>query len=489
MMSMPIVAIERSSATGYSDAWMTEADFPEKRLLRALSGTLEPGSENLFRGQARPGDRVAVKPNWVLDFHPSGLDVFSVITHSAILRAVVDLLYEAMEGSGEIVIADAPQFNCDFARLLEVTQVQRIADYFRARHDFEIPIRDLRQIACVAPDLTFIRAEDRIELAGDPRGYAVVDLREQSAFSDMPHPERVYGADYDRSETVRHHNEQRHEYLVAKTFLDADLVVHVPKLKVHKKVGITVNAKGMVGINGNKNWLAHYRVGSPSAGGDEFPVSEPLTGKARAHVMRWGIDHLLVPQTRSGELAFRSARAAAGVMRPLGIALAKRYPQLGPGDLMLHGGNWYGNDTAWRMTVDLARAILYADAEGQLQTGRQRRFVSVVDGIIGGEREGPLSPTPKPCGVLLGGTDLLSVDLVAARLMGFDPLRLRYQRWLMQESPQDMGVTEPAGVVVRSNVPEWEQLMSDPGISDLAFEPHPGWRGHVELQRAGGGTV
>jgi uncharacterized protein (DUF362 family) len=415
--------------------------------------------------------------------------VFSVITHAAVLRAVVDLLFEAMHGEGEIVIADAPQFNCDFERLLEVTQVQRIADYFRATHDFEIPIVDLRQIACVAPDLTFIRAEDRVELPGDPRGYAVVDLGEQSAFRDMPQPERIYGADYDRAETVRHHNAQRHEYLVAKTMLDSDVVVHVPKLKVHKKVGITVNAKGMVGINGNKNWLAHYRLGSPSVGGDEFPGSEPLAGKARAHLMRWAIDHLLVPQTRAGEVAFRAGRAAFGLMRPAGMAVAKRFPRLGPGDLMLHGGNWYGNDTAWRMTVDLARTILFADSEGRLQAQPQRRFISVVDGIVGGEREGPLAPTPKPCGVLLGGSNLLAVDVVAARLMGFDPERLRYQRWLMRESPQEMGVSDPAEVEVRSNVADWERLMLDPDAPDLDFEPHPGWSGHIEMRHSAGAAV
>jgi uncharacterized protein (DUF362 family) len=480
----PTVGIERSAATTYSSEWASADEFPEKRLLRELSSRLEPGSDNLFRGQVQPGNRVVVKPNWVLHFHPYGLDPFSVITHSSVLRAVVDLIYEALGGDGEIVIADAPQFNCDFAKLLAVTQVEQIAHHYRSRHGFEVAIRDLRQIACLAPDLTFIRAEDRVELPGDPDGYAVVDLGEQSAFRDMPSPERIYGADYDRRETVRHHNAERHEYLVAKTILDSDVVVHVPKLKVHKKVGVTINAKGMVGINGNKNWLAHYRVGSPTSGGDEFPASEPFGGHARAHVMRWAIDHLLVPQSRSGEYAFRAARGAFSLLRPAGMAVARRFPRLGPGDLMLHGGNWYGNDTAWRMTVDLARTVLYSDGEGRLQEQPQRRFVSVVDGIVAGEREGPLSPTPKPCGVLLGGTGLLAVDVVAARLMGFDPRKLRYQHWLMRESPQGMGVREPAEVEVRSNVPEWERLMTDPDVPDLDFEPHPGWAGHIEIRPA-----
>jgi hypothetical protein len=48
-----------------------------------------------------------------------------------------------------------------------------------------------------------------------------------------------------------------------------------------------------------------------------------------------------------------------------------------------------------------------------------------------------------------------------------------------------MGVVDPAtDVEIRSNVPEWERMMGDPDVEDLAFEPHPGWAGHVELAAA-----
>jgi uncharacterized protein (DUF362 family) len=479
------VAIQRDPARGYSSGWRDSDDFPEKRRLRELSRLLGHEDGNMFRGAVEPGMRVTVKPNWVLHFHPYELDVFSVITHSAVLRAVVDLLYEAMEGRGEITIADAPQFNCRFDELLRVTEVERIADWYRDRHGFEVAIRDLRQIACLAPDLTFIRSEDRVTLEGDPRGYSVVSLGDESAFVGMPNGDRIYGADYDREETVKHHNPARHEYLVSRTILDSDVVVHVPKLKVHKKVGITINSKGMVGINGNKNWLAHYRVGTPARGGDEFPDTEPFGAKVRAHTMRWAIDHLLTKDSRPREALFRAARGGLLLFRPLAVAVARRRPQLGPGDLMLHGGNWHGNDTAWRMTVDLARTVLYADSEGRLHDTPQRRFLSVVDGIVAGEGEGPLTPTPKHAGVLLGGEGLLAVDLACARLMGFDWRQMRYARWLVEESPHDMGVVDPAtDVEIRSNVPEWERMMGDPDVEDLAFEPHPGWAGHVELAAA-----
>ncbi len=51
------------------------------------------------------------------------------MTHSAVMRAVVDLVYEALRGKGSITIADAPQWNCDFENILRVTQVGRIPEY------------------------------------------------------------------------------------------------------------------------------------------------------------------------------------------------------------------------------------------------------------------------------------------------------------------------------------------------------------------------
>jgi hypothetical protein len=40
--------------------------------------------------------------------------------------------------------------------------------------------------------------------------------------------DRLYGDDYDRSETILHHNGNRHEYLVSGTILRADVVISVP---------------------------------------------------------------------------------------------------------------------------------------------------------------------------------------------------------------------------------------------------------------------
>ncbi len=477
---MATVAVYRDEEFGYSDAWEDDDEFREKEAVRRLSTLLGKPSENLFAGVVEPGQNVVVKPNWVLDHHPYGFDPFSIVTHSAVLRAVVDLVYEALGGTGTITIADAPQWNCDFRNLLRVTRVERISEYYRERHGFNIPVLDLRNVAAVV-DAPWVKSTDREVLPGDPAGYSVVDFGDTSAFVGLPNADRIYGADYDRAETRRHHNAHKHEYLVSRTILDADTVVHVPKLKVHKKVGVTLNAKGMVGINGHKNWIAHYRVGPPSAGGDEYADGRPVALQARARVLRLVMDHLLAPGSRPREAAFEVLRRGYQPLKPL----LGSFSHPDEREVAVEGGNWHGNDTAWRMTADLARAVIYADTKGNLRDSAQRRFVSVVDGIVGGEKEGPLAPSPKASGVLLAGENLLAVDVVGARLMGFDWRKIKSLRWLVDESPHDMGIGDPAkDITVVSNVHAWSRIMADEAVPDLAFLPHPGWVGHVEVDRS-----
>jgi uncharacterized protein (DUF362 family) len=476
------VAIYRSNQLDYSETWKDAETFPEKSALQELSRLLGREDGNILRNYIRPGDKVVIKPNWVLDKHPYGLNIFSVITHSAMLRAVADLAWEALDGQGSIVIADAPQWECDFNNLMHVTNVQAIAEYYWKRHRFEISIRDLRQIGCIPKD-NFIRTTDRLALVGDPEGYSVVDLGENSAFSGLPNIEALYGADYDRQETVRHHTNNRHEYLVSKTILGADVLINVPKLKVHKKVGVTLNAKAMVGINGNKNWVAHYRVGPPSRGGDEFPDTETALAKVKAGVVRYLTDNFLARKSLAYDKMFDLVLNNYKLIKPVINKITRT-------QLSVDGGNWHGNDTAWRMTVDLARASLYADVTGKVHDTPQRRFFSFIDGIIAGQKEGPLAPEPKPCGVIIGGESLLGVDIVGACLMGFDWRKLKSLRWLSENAPEPGWLRNPEQeILVISNVEHWNDLLVKDNSPDLAFEPHPAWKGYIEKVQASSGQL
>ena len=58
-----------------------------------------------------------------------------------------------------------------------------------------------------------------------------------------------------------------HEYLISRSAMDADVFINLPKLKTHKKVGVTLSLKNLVGINGDKNYLPHFCIGTPAEGG------------------------------------------------------------------------------------------------------------------------------------------------------------------------------------------------------------------------------
>ena len=91
----------------------------------------------------------------------------------------------------------------------------------------------------------------------------------------------------------------------------------------------------------------------------------------------------------------------------------------------------------------------------------QRRTFSIIDGVIGGESNGPLAPDPVAAGVLLAGENLVAVDLVAARLMGFDPLKIRMYQNLLTEPEFDFGVRHLDDIQVDADPALWKDCLSD----------------------------
>ena len=73
------------------------------------------------------------------------------------------------------------------------------------------------------------------------------------------------------------------------------------------------------------------------------------------------------------------------------------------------------------MTLDIARILRYARVDGTLSPTPVRMHVAMVDGIIAGEGEGPLRPTPRRTGLVGFGDDICAVDAACALLMGYDP--------------------------------------------------------------------
>jgi len=421
----------------------------------------------------RPGMTVVIKPNFVLSRHPEGKDLFSIITHPSVIRATADYCWIALHGAGRIIIADAPQYNCNFEELLEATHLNKVRNLYRRFPGPQVDIYDLRTYWSASLHMpSCIR-----RLAGDPRGSVRVDLGKGSVFVSHPHPERFYGAVYHRQETIQNHTNDRQEYEVSGTVLSADVLISVPKLKVHKKVGVTLNGKGLVGTCTNKNLLVHYSLGTPKDGGDQFPDGL-LTPKEEGIIRfeRWMYDNFLARRSVGYECIHRFLYGFLylKILRHLGLSIPKD-------KRLLDAGNWYGNDSAWRMVVDLMKILHHTDARGKLCTSLSpRRTFSIIDGIIGGENKGPLAPDPKHSGVLIGGEHLLAVDIVGTRLMGFDPLKLKQITAFVGRGAL-LGLNSVTDIPVTSNDPAFANCLSDPGNNFLAFNPYPGWRGHIEL--------
>jgi hypothetical protein len=144
-------------------------------------------------------------------------------------------------------------------------------------------------------------------------------------------------------------------------------------------------------------------------------------------------------------------------------------------------GSWYGNDTAWRMALDIARILIYGTNSGTLESAPQRRHVILVDGVVAGEEEGPLSPKAVKCGTLLFSDDVVSADWTVSRLMGFDPQKLALLRETLKLSPHPITKINPLSQDVFFNG-RHESLERVLATHSRAFQPPVGWRGHIEFE-------
>ncbi len=361
----------------------------------------------------QPGNRVFIKPN--LCSHEYGRkkekltgDLFSVITHPSVVRAVADFAAIALKSQGEIVIGDNPTIDTNFAELLEATQLDKFAAFYRERFGLRCSVLDLREVWC--DDLKNYGNKTLMKrLPGDPLGDTVVNLGEKSFFRGL-NPLLFRGVFTNRWETIRHHHGRRQEYAVANSIFKSDVYISVAKLKTHHKVGATLNIKGLVGICTKKNYLIHWRIGFPSWGGDEYP--DPTRVMDHPKLL---FKHLAV--------AITSERLQGWVAKRLKGGLIERMFRVEG-----YRGAWEGNDTCWRMAADLYMVLM----------SRERRTLSVVDGVIGGDGNGPFCTGRQEARTIITGENLVLTDAVAVRMMDFQVTHIRYLTGLIERFNLDL---------------------------------------------------
>ena len=353
----------------------------------------------------RENGMVVLKPNWIQESHEYDTAAWeSVITNPTLLLATVQVLGQRLQGAGtRIVICDGPHTYANFDAIVARGGLrERLSSMVLQGVNLELV--DLRREIWRRKEQVVV---ERLKNSEDPRGYVALNLGKDSLFFGHHGEGRFYGADYDSKAVNDHHCGERQEYLLAGTPIHCDLFINLPKMKTHKKTGITCALKNLVGINGDKNWLPHHTEGDRNHGGDEF-LEEALSQRLERTTKKIGL-RLALGFPVVGNWFYRKARHA-------GIKV------LGDSEKVIRNGNWSGNDTCWRMALDLNRALLYGNPDGTWrERGNAKPYLAIVDGVVGGEGNGPLCPDPVRSNVLVSGTDPAAIDAVVARLMGFYP--------------------------------------------------------------------
>ena len=57
---------------------------------------------------------------------------------------------------------------------------------------------------------------------------------------------------------------------------------------------------------------------------------------------------------------------------------------------VVRSGNWHGNDTCWRMVLDLNKSFFHFNGAAEPRS-KPLRYLVDVDGIVEGEGNGPMS--------------------------------------------------------------------------------------------------
>ncbi|MGA2204234.1 MAG: DUF362 domain-containing protein [Terriglobales bacterium] len=416
---------------------------------------------NPLKEVIEPGMMVFVKPNTVRHFHIQGKNIFSIIIHASVMRPMLDYINIALNGKGRIVIGDAQVIFGHFDEAMAASQIDQLVAWYREQTPVPIELFDLRIYRAVPSWMGGERARAKVE--EDPRGYTFINLGQHSHFEGIdPKLLRINIASH--KDMLAHHGPAKHEYLFPNSVLQSDAVISIPKFKTHRRTAVTMALKNHMGLPALKDTLPHFMLGSPKEGGDQYP-----NPSARKRFHTWLRD-------RVEESPFIAVKAFySGIDR---LVWHSRY--LRPFQDNVNEGMWYGNDTLWRTLLDVNRTLFYSDKEGKIRDTIQKRYFCLMDGIVGGEGDGPISCDPVTPGVLLAGFNPVAFDAVGASLMGFDIDRIPLvKRGLEQPSAKPL-FRGGRGTIRVIDGDETLTLQEFQTRRNLKLAPHPNWAGHLE---------
>lgn len=412
---------------------------------------------NPFGEFIKKGDVVLIKPNLVSHINTSGYGEDCLYTNPSVVAAVVDYTYIALKGQGKIVVGDAPVQECDFDALVRQSGYDILIQYYKDK-GINVELVDFRNVKTYQKDgLHYLQENEQSQ-------GIIVNLSSSSAFDEFNDEKlrRLRITNYDPQIMQQHHSEQQHEYNISQYVLDADVIINMPKPKTHRKAGVTIALKNMIGINANKEFLPHHTLGGKNEDGDAYLRGNDYLSLANEVL---DIKNRLVHDEK-----IECAKAAEQLYQSLVRIGVKESGE------KYWEGSWYGNDTIWRTILDINKILLFADKNGTIRKEKQRRIFIVADMIVSGQKEGPLNPTPMYSGVIAMGQDALWFDRTICSLMGFD-YKCIPALFNEQLENADLPITENADCCILSNNELWNNKSIEyiRDNASLEFEPSYGW--------------
>jgi uncharacterized protein (DUF362 family) len=409
-------------------------------------------AENPFAGIIEPGMTVLVKPNWVIHKNYSGMGNECLVTHPAFILAVLKEVFKSRPG--RVIIGDAPIQECVFDAVVSREWKKNVCEIAGC----PVEIADFRRTVLREGGLA---AGQEQEMRGE-ENYVLFDLGTASLLEPVSEPNgRFRITCYDPDTVARHHRSGTHQYLLCREPFDADVILNLPKLKTHKKAGITAALKNIVGLNGNKEFLPHHRLGGSAEKGDCYPGFSSIKKLAE-----WCLDKA----NRSiGKPAYSSWIKGCDTL--LKIQAIHGNPEI--------EGSWYGNDTVWRMTLDINRLLLYGRSDGTLSETPLRKVYSITDALVAGEGDGPLAPEPVNMGAVTFASSSVFSDLAHTALMRFDFEKIPCIREAFGNFRYPLTELSPDSCLIGCNGKTFS-LYEFSREYGRDFKPPAGWKDHVE---------
>lgn len=404
---------------------------------------------NPLKDYIKEGQTVLIKPNWVEDKNENkngGIDC--LVTHASVIRCIIDYVNIALKGSGRIIVGDSPMPDCNLEQLFINANYNQVFQSCKDR-GIKIEVVDLRGNRVLGFENKVIQESlDTEEVE--------INLKDKSYFCEIKDKLGRYRNGIVDFEDMnkKYHNEVDNICSISRQVLEADCIINLCKPKTHRKAGFTGALKNFIGASYHKNSIPHTIIGNIQSGGDEYNGPKLIFG-TETKLRDKELIALKEGKNKKG-LLLKCCRIPFFCFRRL---THTKYQGT---------GNWYKNDTIWRSILDMNRAIIYGDTNGNLHDTPQRKIFTLGDMIISGEKNGPLAPSPKKVGAILCSDNLIAFDYFLANYMGLDTNKLPVLQGINKINDFSLPACLPDEICIRSNKSIYDEKI----LSKINFSKH-----------------